>query len=190
MLLDIARILSGIPEMAATIEIYAANVSTEIAEELVQQKNIKLCKPVTVSEIKNIIINAAGLLHVESFEQRFIDYTIFSVSTKLPEYFASGTAIFAYGPEEVASIKYLAANHCAAIAGTVDQALLRNSLKEFMNDAALRSKVAANAMKLCRQNHEAANQRQRFLETLLAAARNRKIDKQTGKYNGQEHFTG
>ena len=47
------------------------------------------------------------LVHVESFDNKSRQLTKLSISTKIPEYLATGKPIIAIGPREVASLEYL-----------------------------------------------------------------------------------
>lgn len=50
------------------------------------------------------------VLHVESFEKKYVQLTKLSISTKIPEYLASGACVIAYGSSELASIKLIKDN--------------------------------------------------------------------------------
>lgn len=60
------------------------------------------------SEELKIKLNEADILvHVESFDQKSIESTKLSISTKIPEYLSMGKPILAIGPNEVASMKFI-----------------------------------------------------------------------------------
>ena len=58
--------------------------------------------------VKQVQRDADVLLHVESFRPKDKYITRLSVSTKIPEYMASGACILAVGPMDVASMEYIA----------------------------------------------------------------------------------
>ena len=47
------------------------------------------------------------MVFVESFEEKYIDKTKYSLSTKVPEYLSLKKPILAIGPKNVGSMKYL-----------------------------------------------------------------------------------
>lgn len=70
--------------------------------------------------------NSDVLVHVEAFDRKNKNITRLSVSTKIPECLLSERMIFAVGPEEVASIKYINDNDL----GIVCTSLKGDELKE------------------------------------------------------------
>ena len=61
----------------------------------------------SAENIKTILNTSDVLVHVESFEQKDIEATRLSFSTKIYEYMASTKAILAIGPDSIASMRYL-----------------------------------------------------------------------------------
>jgi len=174
MLLDIAQALSLLASagIKAVIEVYTPNVPKDVLTKFSLQKSIRFYGAIPPEKIGNILINCDGLIHIESFEEKFKKYTRFSISTKLPEYFSSGTAIVAYGPEDLASIKYIATNNCGLIAGKRDQQSLIEKLREFIVNNGLRSKLAQQAKIVCAKNHDAFSQREKFRLVLAMCCNN------------------
>ena len=77
------------------------------------------------------------LLHVESFDKKAIASTKYSFSTKIPEYLSAGKCVFAVGPSNVASIKYLSQFSC--VSNENDD--IYNELLNLINDNDLRNKI-------------------------------------------------
>lgn len=146
----------------SVIDIYTVNISDEILAEISKQNIIKYKGVLSPEKVINVISVYDGLLHLDSFEEQLKEYTRFSISAKLPEYFSSGTAIFAYGPEDIASINYITANNCGMVVGSKNQSLLKNSLSRFIYNSKERTKMSECARKLCIKNHDALIQREKF----------------------------
>jgi glycosyltransferase involved in cell wall biosynthesis len=92
------------------------------------------------------------LIHVESFEDAIIQYTRLSISTKIPEYLASGTPIIAIGPVNVASMEYLHQYGCAYISNTLDKKeLMKTLLSAITGDN--KSIIVDNGLKLVKNKH-------------------------------------
>ncbi len=168
MLLEVARALEA---FKAVLDIYTPVTLASVIEEAKLYPAIRLRGAISPENAAAIFINCDGLLHVESFEEAHKAYTRFSVSTKLPEYFGSGTPVFAYGPADIASIQYISVNNCGIVATEHDQNLLKNKLKEFICDEKVRMEAAGNAVKLCAANHEAVSQREKFREAFASCVK-------------------
>jgi len=168
MLLEVARSLEA---YNATLDIYTPVTLPSVIEGAKRYPAIRLRGAIAPENAAAIFTNCDGLLHVESFEKEHKAYTRFSVSTKLPEYFGSGTPVFAYGPADIASIQYISAGNCGIVATEHDQNLLANKLKEFICDEKVRMEAACNAVKLCGKNHEAVSQREKFRDALASCVK-------------------
>jgi len=55
------------------------------------------------------------LVHVESFFEEDSARTRLSISTKIPQYMASGKAILAYGPSDLTSLRYINRNRAGVV---------------------------------------------------------------------------
>jgi glycosyltransferase involved in cell wall biosynthesis len=55
------------------------------------------------SQIEEVYKTADVLVHVESFDKNVVDFTKYSMSTKIPEYMACKKPILCYAPEKLAS---------------------------------------------------------------------------------------
>jgi glycosyltransferase involved in cell wall biosynthesis len=164
LLLDIGQVLSALTSSGtkAVIDVYAPNITDEISAHLSAQSVIRLCGAVPPDKVKDILANCDGLLHIESFEESIKHYTRYSMSTKIPEYLASGVAIFAYGPENLASIQYIGANNCGVVVEERNPELLTSRLQYFIADKGMRARLADNARTLCITNHHSLRQREQF----------------------------
>jgi glycosyltransferase involved in cell wall biosynthesis len=126
-------------------------------------------------EVHRTQLGADCLIHVESFDSWDISFTQLSVSSKLPEYLASGRAIFAYGPREVASIKYINEIGCGFIVGKKDPQLLKQKIREAATFPDLRSKLGDSAIAAAKSRHDARKQREEFQKALLRACKSKML---------------
>ncbi len=74
-----------------------------------------------------------------------------SISTKIADSLASGICLFAYGPDEIESIKYLKGNNAAVVATSNRE--LKKKLLDVLNDYKLREEVIKKAQDLANNNH-------------------------------------
>jgi glycosyltransferase involved in cell wall biosynthesis len=109
------------------------------------------------------------LVHVESFDLRCRKYTRLSVSTKIPEYMASSRPILAYGPQEIASLAYVAENQAGIAVSAHSPDKLTHALRRLITDRDLRSRLGANGRAVAMRRHRAVTERERFRALLSYA---------------------
>ena len=115
-LLKIAEIIENIcmkQKINITFQIYSTQkLDEEIKNKIARLKNTSFCGSLTKQEVENKLKEEVILLHVESFERKFIEKTILSFSTKISEYLMSKNIILGIGPKEIASIDFLYNQTC------------------------------------------------------------------------------
>ena len=131
--------------------------------------------PAEVAELQRL---SDILIHVESFDTHSRRYTKFSLSTKIPQYLMSGTCIFAYGPGEVASLRYLSENGTGLVVGDDAPDHLRSALARLITDGTLRQALAQKARATAIERHDAKRQRAHFHELMVEACELWPYDKQ------------
>ncbi len=146
-LADIAEALKSINQKSTTqccLKIYSAqNLDIEIIEKLNTEGASEFCGGVSADKISEIYSESDILLHVESFDKKSIASTKYSFSTKIPEYLSAGKCIFAVGPSEVASIKYLSAFACVADENNA----LSEVLENLVNNGEFRQSIVLECEK-------------------------------------------
>jgi hypothetical protein len=95
------------------------------------------------------------LVHVESFDRKNRHITRLSVSTKIPEYLASGRCIFAVGPSDVASMEYLAENDLGILSTSGEKCDIKRATREVMINGNKRLYYALKALEIARTRHNA-----------------------------------
>ncbi|MEU7585483.1 glycosyl transferase family 1 [Micromonospora sp. NPDC049230] len=132
---------------------------------------VRLGPSLDSDEVPAALRGADVLVHIESFDEEIRRYTRYSVSTKIPQYLASGRPILGYGPAEVASMNHIQEADAGVIVGTDDTGALVRGLTDLCRDAALRERLARNGAAFARREHAKENVAARFAATLGAAAR-------------------
>lgn len=117
-------------------------------------------------QVPQLVLNADILVHVESFESRSREYVHLSMSTKIPEYMMAGRCIFAYGPAEVASMRYIEKTGAGITVGIRDMALLRSRLADILRSPEERERLGSKARAIALERHEATRERERFRNVL------------------------
>lgn len=127
---------------------------------------VKIGGTLTSEKVINYLQQFDVLIHIESFDECDRLYTRFSISTKIPQYMASGKPILAYGPDEVASCKYIKENNCGVIVGDQKLDLLSEALKTLAMDQRLRDRLGSKGRIVALTKHNAGIEHEK-LRTLL-----------------------
>lgn len=104
-------------------------------------------------ELIDVRNNSDILVHVESFDKKNKYITRLSVSTKIPEYLASKRCILAVGPEEVASIKYIADNKIGTVIDCLQENNMKKIIMEIITNRKKREIFIKNADKILKEKH-------------------------------------
>lgn len=120
----------------------------------------------SAKQMADAISSSDYLLFVESFDPAVLQYSRLSMSTRIPEYMSSGKPIIAVGPREQGSIQYLVENNAAFVATSYEE--LTTMLPSIF-DNSLSLEKTKNAEALCKRNHLAKAQKEKFLDLVTTA---------------------
>lgn len=135
---------------------------------------IRLGDTITDDEAFFAAIGAADILLLPSnFDADSVRLIRYSMPTKLPAYLVAGTPILAYGHPEAAQVSYLRGHHAAEVVDRPGVNELTAAMARLLDDTGLRRRLVDNAARLALANHDRAQVRRRFQETLAAAAKGR-----------------
>lgn len=99
-----------------TIEIYAPEKDVLTYRDILGQHDVvAILATLKPSEVEGKLAVMDVLVHVESFFEEDSARTRLSISTKIPQYMASGKAILAYGPSDLASLGYIKRNRVGVV---------------------------------------------------------------------------
>jgi glycosyltransferase involved in cell wall biosynthesis len=140
--------------------------------QLVIDDSISLEDTITDDESFFRRLAAADVLLLPvNFDRRAIDLLRYSMPTKVPAYLASGTPILAYGPAEVAQIRYALASGWAHVVCERGARSVREGLRRLLADAPLRTSLSERARRTAAQFHDSTSVRTRFQSRLAQLAR-------------------
>jgi glycosyltransferase involved in cell wall biosynthesis len=131
---------------------------------------IHLGESLTQDQIAPTMRAADVLIHVESFEPTVRAYTRLSLSTKVPQYMASGRPILAYGPKELASCAYIEDCQCGILVGEKNANLLLEAVRSLVADSQRRLLLGHRGWRIAVEQHRGDKVRQRFRSFLAQAA--------------------
>jgi len=133
------------------IDVYSSESRKEVLEKMTEENGIVFHGAVGAKEVLRIMGESLAVIHTESFDEKIRQAVCYSVSTKIADSLASGTCIFAYGPQEIASMSYLEKNKAAVCC--TDENNLENTLRMLIADKELRNSCVKNALNLAQRNH-------------------------------------
>ncbi|MHB1173342.1 MAG: glycosyltransferase [Lacisediminihabitans sp.] len=110
------------------------------------------------------------LVHVESFDAKSRHITRLSVSTKIPEYLASGGVLLAVGPLDVASIEYLSESGAAHVVTSDSPEVIAGGIEVLVSDHARQEQYLERARGLVERNHSKDRIRTMVTGVVTAAA--------------------
>ncbi len=113
-----------------------------------------------------VLNNSTGLflpVNFDDFSKNFIRY---SMPTKVPSYLISNTPIIAYGPKDVAQIKYALESEWAYVVSNKSIIELKKTILRLINDNIHNKKIVKNAQNIFYKFHHAKNVREQFQKVL------------------------
>ena len=164
--------LLGRQGMRVRLSIYSpAMYTAPYRERLALAPNVVLHDAITDDEtFFRRMAGADVLLLPVNFDADTVRYIRYSMPTKVPAYLVSGTPILAYGPAEVAQVRYAKEagwGHTVTRQGVDEVAA---GLRQLLSDPALRARLSENARRTALQRHDAQRVRAAFQQALAQAA--------------------
>ena len=139
-----------------TLEIYSVEKDKEILSSFQNIKSIKFCGFVGGEEFDKVFFNSQMFIHTEAFDDVNVNLTKRSVSTKIADCLGSGIPVFAYAPENIASMGHLMRNDAAICATKAEE--LYEKLSFALKNPDERNRVAENALAAAKRFHIAQKQ--------------------------------
>jgi len=169
-LADIGSAISNL-HAEAELVIYAPESDLSLyAAELRGFPGLRIGGSLSADQVIPTLRSADVLVHVESFGQAARDYTRLSLSTKIPQYMASGRPILAYGPGETSSCRYIADSGSGVVVGNRDATELAIAIRSLIEQPTLRDDLGRRGWERARERHNSGVERSRFRDILALAA--------------------
>lgn len=119
---------------------------------------------IPASQLKEKRAESDILLHVEAFDKRSVNSLMLSLATRIPEYLSTGVPIFAYGPANLSTIRYLTDFDLAQVC--YDKKDLISQLSVLLNDANRRNDLASRGFERAKEYHDRNKVATNFQEIL------------------------
>ena len=134
-LLEIGLVLEEIKVstgVKAELRIYSGSfLENSIRKLFDSTSTIKFMGRIDAKDVRKKQLESDVLVHVEAFDLMSTNSTRLSLSTKIPEYFSVKRAILAYGPKNIASMRYLNDYELAEVC--FDKEELKDGVASLMN---------------------------------------------------------
>lgn len=150
------------------IEVYSNEKRPQIVSELQECPGIRFHGEADPGKAAEVIADSEYVVHIEGFDPESRKAVRYSISTKIADYLMNGPCIIAYGPEEVASMRYLSDNKAAVV--ITSKELLGKKLKEIFADHEQSKEIVNKARVLAHKNHEMKKVGARINKILRQAA--------------------
>lgn len=172
-LADVAEVLSciNLNGVVAELHIYAPDADGDKARQLAARCDaVRYCGSVPAHEVASVLRHCDVAVHVESSQASVARYTRISMSTKIPQYFASGLPVLAFGPPASASSSYVADTNAGVSVNGLDKAALLSVMERLVSDREWREEMGLSAIKVAMERHLGVRVRSDFADALLRAA--------------------
>lgn len=141
-------------KIKSSLSIYSLSETNDMQLKALHQPPYGYFKgKITSDKLYDLRMTSDILVHVEAFDSLNKHVTRLSISTKIPEYMASGRCIFAVGPKDVASIEYLEKEQAGCTVSSSDIPEIKTALLNILKDPALRQQYIKNALNLSKRKH-------------------------------------
>lgn len=170
-LLDIAEVLQFFNQTQTKIKtslhiFSASDISEEVRASFASLTTVFFEGSIPPSEVLKQQREADILVHVESFDEKSKNSTRYSLSTKIPEYLNSGVCVFAYGPNDVASIEYLKNKNIAFVCS--NKADLKMAIEKIAYSPDLRIQFEERGLKVAKAEHNILRVSNLFINKIKA----------------------
>lgn len=174
-LAEIATVLQGLKDEGCPVafDIYAPVHDADSATQLEAIGDVVAYRgSVRPEAVGNVLSESDIAVHVESFSSECAEYTRLSVSTKIPQYFAAGIPVLAYGPPGLASCQYVRSSGAGVLVDQRGGSALGDAIRTLALENDSRCEMGMRGWTRAREFHEVAAVRRRFCEALFSASQN------------------
>lgn len=171
-LINFAKALHEVDEKAI-LSIYTTDVpSKKILQAFEKEPAIRYEGSLGREALKERLNECGVVVFVESFDELNKKITRLSLSTKVPEYMASGALIVAIGPKDVGSMEYLEENKVAVCIFDKEADKIKNRIKEMLSSDFHRNEYINRAYEICKGEHSIKNNAAIVRNIILSAYKN------------------
>lgn len=149
-------------------EVYSSDNPKGELLKLLSENGNRYCGSVTADKVEEIQRRSDITLFAEALKGRHKNAARLSFSTKLTDYFKSGTCVLAVGSRDIAPIDYLMREDAAVV--VTDYAELEPALRKLCDNPELISEYGKKAVECGKRNHDKDKTEEMFISTMCRAA--------------------
>lgn len=154
----------------AVLDIYTPERDREMHESAFRGMPVVFHDPVPHERMNKVWAEADVLVHAESNSSKIlVRFFKYSISTKIPEYMATGKPVLFYGPKEMGLYRYLEENQAALVASEKEE--LEFAVKMIYRGDDMETMIN-NAINLVRKNHRASAAKKKLLDVIAKSCNN------------------
>ena len=156
-ILDMIKVITGLPELDIKLAIVSPNVSKQL-QEIAMKNHRVTCMRAKREEIPALQQSADVLFLPLCFEEhgyRYPSIVRTASPSKLPEYLMAGRPILVYAPAESYYARYARQEGFAFVVDQPNCDVLRRAVLELQNNADLRHRLVTSAKRTARKYHDA-----------------------------------
>lgn len=166
-IVDVANALAEInPE--CRIEVFSSETDKKYTSVLKKCKNVIFRGAIPYDEVVGVFKTSDIVLIVEGFEEKDVNLTRYSLSTKAADSISSGCQIITYGSPDCGVVEYMQGTGCSMVC--TDKAQLVASIKTLMENDVLQRELYDKSFEIMIENHrleESNKKTERLFEELL-----------------------
>ena len=133
------------------LKVYSNELEERQYRKLMDNPNVEYCGQIPYSQVMEHMRDCDIQIIVEGFQKKDVDITRYSLSTKVADSLASGSAIFAYGSIECGAIEYAKSTKC--IVTCTSKEALTESLLVMLKDRNQQRINYDTAIEVYNENH-------------------------------------
>ena len=163
----LSRLSSLLPHNCS-LHVYTApeNITEEVVD-VFEKTGVVYKGVLSGAALKEEMKQADVLLHVESDDKDNRRFTRLAISTKIPEYLATGRPVLGFGPSEVASMKILSDNKVGMVVSSDDNNdIIKDKLDGFLGDFQSRKVIGLRGYEFAKKIFDKKKNSDRIIEIL------------------------
>lgn len=173
-LLSICKALAQKNILSCRLDIFSNPCHWEsVKQEFINFPFVHYLGFISHDDLMERLRNYDVLLFVESFNKSLIQYSKYSLSTRIPEYLATGRIILAIGPSGQASLDYLKDNQVAYVVNEEKEII--STIDELASRKDKNLHYFQNSRSLFLKNHLKSSQQKKFNDLVAEITNNNSL---------------
>ena len=133
------------------LEVYSNEKDEQVYSVFKDNQNVKYMGSVPYTQVQKRMAESDITVIVEGFEEKDINLSRYSLSTKAADALASGASILTYGSLESGIIEYMQSTDAAMVC--TDKAKLVDSITQLISNQKIQKKYYEQAIVMTRERH-------------------------------------